>query len=73
MQIQEKPKVETPFEWIGGEASVKALVERFYDRMDLAPDYTNLRAAHAGLLYNAGQRLFWFLCGWLGGPYCEVA
>ena len=73
MQIQEKPKFNTLFEWIGGEANIKEMVERFYDRMDLAPDYTNLRADHAGLLYNARQRLFWFLCGWLGGPQCEVA
>ena len=68
MQIQEKPKFDTPFEWMGGEAKVKALVERFYDLMDLEPGYTALRAAHAGPLDNARQRLFWFLCGWLGGP-----
>jgi hemoglobin len=68
MQIQEKPKFDTPFEWIGGEAHVKALVERCYDLMDLEPGYTVLRAAHAGPLDNARQRLFWFLCGWLGGP-----
>ena len=68
MQIQEKPKFDTPFEWMGGEAKVKALVERFYDLMDLEPAYTALRAAHAGPLDNARQRLFWFLCGWLGGP-----
>ena len=68
MQIQEKPKFETPFEWMGGEAHVKALVERFYDLMDLEVSYSALRAAHAGPLDNARQRLFWFLCGWLGGP-----
>ena len=68
MQIQEKPKFDTPFEWIGGEANVKTLVERFYDLMDLEPSYAALRAAHAGALDNARQRLFWFLCGWLGGP-----
>ena len=68
MQIQEKPKFDTPFEWIGGEANVKTLVDRFYDLMDLEPGYTALRAAHAGPLDNARQRLFWFLCGWLGGP-----
>ena len=68
MQIQEKPKFETSFEWIGGEANVKALVDRFYDLMDLEPNYAALRAAHAGPLDNARQRLFWFLCGWLGGP-----
>ena len=68
MQIQEKSKFETSFEWIGGEANVKALVDRFYDLMDLEPSYAALRAAHAGPLDNARQRLFWFLCGWLGGP-----
>ena len=68
MQIQEKAPHATPFEWIGGEEKVKALVDRFYDLMDLDPGYTALRAAHGNTLENARQRLFWFLCGWLGGP-----
>ena len=68
MQIPEKPAFDTPFEWIGGEARVKALVERFYDLMDLEPNYSALRATHAGPLDNARQKTFWFLCGWLGGP-----
>ena len=58
----------TPFEWIGGEAQVKALVERFYDLMDLEPGYAQLRAAHGTELASAREKLFWFLCGWLGGP-----
>lgn len=69
MQIEEKPKFATPFEWIGGEAKVKALVERFYDLMDLDESYSALRAAHAGPLDNARQKTFWFLCGWLGGVF----
>ena len=72
MQIEEKPPgtspFDTPFAWIGGEANIKALVERFYDLMDLEPGYTALRAAHGSTLDNARQRLFWFLCGWMGGP-----
>ena len=68
MQIEDKPKFDTPFEWIGGEANVKALVERFYDLMDLDERYSALRAAHPGPLDNARQKTFWFLCGWLGGP-----
>ena len=68
MQIQEKPPKETPFEWIGGEEKVRALVDRFYDLMDLEPEYAELRAAHGTELHRARENLFWFLCGWLGGP-----
>ena len=68
MKIEDKPAFATPFEWIGGEDRIKALVERFYDLMDLEPGYTALRAAHGTELTNARQRLFWFLCGWMGGP-----
>jgi len=68
MQIQEKTAFETPFEWIGGEAKVRALVDRFYDLMDLEPAYSQLRASHGNSLADARDKLFWFLCGWLGGP-----
>jgi hemoglobin len=68
MQIEEKSPHATPFAWIGGESQVKALVDRFYDLMDLEPRYQVLRAVHGPDLDNARQRLFWFLCGWLGGP-----
>jgi hemoglobin len=58
----------TAFNLIGGEEKVKALVERFYDLMDLEPKYADLRRAHGTELGRARQNLFWFLCGWLGGP-----
>lgn len=67
-QPTEQTPATTPFEWIGGEDKVKALVERFYDLMDLEPNYAALRAAHGSHLERARQHLFWFLCGWLGGP-----
>ena len=68
MQIEEKPPYDTPFEWIGGEDKVRALVDRFYDLMDLEPGYQELRQAHGSSLQDARDKLFWFLCGWLGGP-----
>jgi hemoglobin len=68
MESQQKPSAATPFEWIGGEEKVKALVDRFYDLMDLEAGYTDLRASHGTELDRARQNLFWFLCGWLGGP-----
>ena len=58
----------TPYDLMGGEAQVLALAERFYDLMDLEPAYKALRAAHGSTLAQARQKLFWFLCGWLGGP-----
>lgn len=58
----------TPFERLGGEPQVHALVGRFYDLMELEPAYTELRAVHGSTLDDARQKLFWFLCGWLGGP-----
>ncbi|MFM1817631.1 MAG: Group 2 hemoglobin YjbI [Pseudomonadota bacterium] len=68
MNIQEKPPFETPFEWIGGESKVRQLVDRFYDLMDLEPQYALLRSSHGSTLDDARDKLFWFLCGWLGGP-----
>jgi hemoglobin len=73
MNIDEKPAFDTPFEWIGGEARVQALVDRFYDLMDLEPGYAELRAVHGSVLDDARQKLFWFLCGWLGGPQYYTA
>jgi hemoglobin len=58
----------TPFDWVGGEAAVRALVDRFYDLMDIEPSYSELRAVHGSTLADARDKLFWFLCGWLGGP-----
>ncbi len=62
------PQSATPFERIGGEPKVQALVDHFYDLMDIEPGYAELRAAHGTTLADARQKLFWFLCGWLGGP-----
>jgi hemoglobin len=63
-----EPREVTAFERLGGEALVRALVDRFYDLMDLEPGYAELRAVHGATLDNARDKLFWFLCGWLGGP-----
>jgi len=56
------------FEALGGEPAVRALVDRFYDLMELEPGYAALRAMHPPALEGSRDKLHWFLCGWLGGP-----
>ena len=53
---------------MGGEAAVRALVDRFYDLMDLDPSCALLRGLHPTDLDGSRNKLHWFLCGWLGGP-----
>ena len=62
------PAPPTPFERLGGEHGVRALVDRFYDLMDLEPAYAGIRRLHPTTLDGSREKLFWFLCGWLGGP-----
>ena len=68
MENSERAPGGTAFEWIGGESGVRALVDRFYDLMELEPEFARLRAVHGSTLDDARQKLFWFLCGWMGGP-----
>lgn len=58
----------TPFEQLGGEPAVRALVDRFYDLMDLEPGFAGIRVLHPASLDGSRDKLHWFLCGWLGGP-----
>jgi len=62
----------TPYDILDGDAGVRALVERFYDLMDLEPAYAELRAVHAATLDHAREKLYLFLSGWLGGPQLYV-
>jgi len=62
----------TPYELLGGETAVRGLVDRFYDLMDLEPAYAGIRRLHPPVLDDSRDKLFWFLCGWLGGPQLYV-
>ena len=64
----ESPAAPTPFELMGGDAKVRELVERFYDLMELEPEYATLRKVHGSSLESAREKLYLFLSGWLGGP-----
>ncbi len=62
----------TPFDALGGEASVRALVDVFYDTMDRESTFARIRGLHKPSLNEARDKLFEFLCGWLGGPQLYV-
>ena len=56
------------YERLGGEETVRKLVNRFYDLMDQLPEAESIRQLHAPDLGDARDKLFMFLSGWLGGP-----
>jgi hemoglobin len=56
----------TPYEELGGETVLRALVDEFYDLM--AEDSPLLRAMHPADDSNSRRNLFEFLSGWTGGP-----
>ena len=69
-QQQEGP---TPYEIMGGQEKVYALVDRFYDLMDEAPEYYELRKMHPPTLDGSRDKLKWFLSGWPGARNCRKA
>ncbi len=58
----------TLYALIGGDAPLRALVDRFYDLMDLEPRFSALRAMHPPTLDGSRDKLYHFLSGWTGGP-----
>jgi len=64
-----------PYERLGGEAAVRALVERFYDHMDEhEPELAALHQLENGKVSRASRdRFALFLIGWLGGPQDYIA
>lgn len=56
------------YDLVGGEATVRRLVKRFYALMDEDPAAKACRAIHPPSLERSEQKLFEYLTGWLGGP-----
>ena len=66
----------TPFELLGGDAKVRALVERFYDVMsDVEPELAHQHPCDPDgrVARIPRDRFALFLIGWLGGPEDYVA
>lgn len=58
----------THYERLGGEAGIRALVQRFYELMDTLPEAEGIRRMHSQDLNSSEDKLFKFLSGWTGGP-----
>lgn len=70
--MEEKRPAATPYELVGGDAGVRALVDAFYDRMDLEEAFAGIRRLHPPSLDGSRDKLYWYLSGWLGGPQLYV-
>lgn len=66
----------TFFELLGGAesgaATIRQLVQAFYDVMDTDPKAADIRAMHQPDLTEAREKLTMFLTGWTGGPQLYI-
>jgi hemoglobin len=56
------------YQVVGGESAVRELVDRFYDLMELEPEFAGIRAMHPPSTQGSRDKFFMFLSGWMGGP-----
>ncbi|HAT34049.1 MAG TPA: hemoglobin-like protein [Janthinobacterium sp.] len=56
------------YQTLGGEAMLRQMVERFYDLMELEPEFAGIRHMHPPSTEGSRDKLFCFLSGWMGGP-----
>jgi hemoglobin len=62
----------TLYDAIGGDATIRKLVKRFYDLMDTLPEAARCRAVHPPSLEGSQTKLYDYLTGYLGGPAVYV-
>ncbi|WP_413770938.1 group II truncated hemoglobin [Janthinobacterium aquaticum] len=58
----------TLYETIGGASVLRQMVDRFYDLMELEPEFAGIRAMHPPATDGSRDKLYFFLTGWMGGP-----
>jgi len=67
---------DSPYDRLGGEAAVRAIVERFYDSMtELEPALARLHPCddEGRVARESRERFALFFIGWLGGPQDYIA
>lgn len=68
MIIRRKSHRSPLYERLGGEVSLRSFVDRLYWYMENLKEVEQVRSMHKMPLGEAGDRLFRFLSGWIGGP-----
>ncbi len=68
MASQTQTSAKSPYDLIGGIATLRRITDCFYDLMEEDPAYAALRAMHAPDLGAMRASLPLFLAGWAGGP-----
>ena len=64
---QDKTAPVTPYAILGDDG-IRALANTFYDVMDERIEAAEIRAMHAASMDEIRQKLYEYLCGWMGGP-----
>jgi hemoglobin len=70
--MKDMTESEPIYDLIGGETRLRELVDRFYDLMELEPEFAGIRAMHPPSTDGSRDKLFWFLSGWMGGPDLHI-
>ena len=60
------------YQAFGGADGIRTLTDRFYDLMELEPQYQALRQMHGEDMTLIREKLYEFFSGWLGGPQLFV-
>ncbi|WP_444998092.1 group II truncated hemoglobin [Aliikangiella sp. IMCC44359] len=60
--------LDASFQAAGGEEGIRKLVDDFYDFMENISPAKKILEMHPSDLNISRDKLFRFLCGWLGGP-----
>jgi len=66
--MSDEDNAPTPYELLGGDATIRDIVGRFYDLMDQDPAYAALRRIHGADLGPMRDKLCDWFSEWLGGP-----
>jgi hemoglobin len=67
-ETQQQEEKSNLYTLIGGADKLREMVDRFYDLMELEPEFAGIRVMHPEPIDSSRDKLFWFLSGWMGGP-----